>query len=230
MKGPGLRIKFDAKRAWKCPACGKTVRLAGDVASSLCSCTNPPSWMHLLPDPPKPKFSFEKISIPEPPEEEQERPRPEMASKSPPQDRPHRDQERRSQRGERPGGDRNDRPSHPRELEQGGAESAPPGDEGTGPRRDRRRRPERGDRPERTDRPQTQPVASVPEAVALSENSSESKVPPEAVAQTAPPAPPTGEYSAQISTAPASSVELPPSGEVQPLEPPREEDEFGVGL
>lgn len=101
IKGPGLRIKFDAKRAWKCPACGKTVRLVGEITSSQCSCTNPPNWMHLQPDPPKPQFSFEKVSIPEP-EIEEEILEAQPAREAEPEIRPDPSQEAMSRHREHP--------------------------------------------------------------------------------------------------------------------------------
>lgn len=70
MKGPGLRIRLDVRRVWKCPQCGKQIRLPGQQVSYPCPCTSPPTWMHLLPDPKPPEYHFEKISIPEPVEEE----------------------------------------------------------------------------------------------------------------------------------------------------------------
>lgn len=38
MKGPGLRIDIDVRRAWLCPTCGKGQRLAMDIAAPRCPC------------------------------------------------------------------------------------------------------------------------------------------------------------------------------------------------
>lgn len=38
MKGPGLRIEIDVRRAWRCPACGQGARLAMDITAPRCPC------------------------------------------------------------------------------------------------------------------------------------------------------------------------------------------------
>lgn len=38
MKGPGLRIDVDVRRAWRCPVCGQSARLAMDVTAPRCPC------------------------------------------------------------------------------------------------------------------------------------------------------------------------------------------------
>ena len=44
MKGPGLRIDLDVRRVWRCPACGRELRLGGGVTAVLCDCrrSDPP--------------------------------------------------------------------------------------------------------------------------------------------------------------------------------------------
>lgn len=186
MKGPGLRINFDAKRAWKCPACGKSIRLSGEVASQVCLCTNPPTWMRLQPDPPKPKFSFERISIPEPePEPEEELPTAqavipsespaEPQSSSPGDERP-REAQRRPPQGNRG----NPKPDPSAEnIGRKTAEGQPRSRERQD--RDQRRHPDRADST-RKENPGEIDSPPVIESVAAAESS----VPPEAP----PPAPP----------------------------------------
>lgn len=38
MKGPGLRIDVDVRRAWRCPVCGQGQRLAMDITAPRCPC------------------------------------------------------------------------------------------------------------------------------------------------------------------------------------------------
>jgi len=38
MKGPGYKVSHDVRRTWRCPACGREQKLAGDVTSLMCSC------------------------------------------------------------------------------------------------------------------------------------------------------------------------------------------------
>lgn len=38
MKGPGLRIDIDVRRAWLCPTCGKGQRLTMDITAPRCPC------------------------------------------------------------------------------------------------------------------------------------------------------------------------------------------------
>lgn len=38
MKGPGFRLDLDVRRVWECPACGRRLKMAGDVAQVACDC------------------------------------------------------------------------------------------------------------------------------------------------------------------------------------------------
>lgn len=38
MKGPGLRIDVDVRRAWRCPTCGQSQRLPTDSTAPRCLC------------------------------------------------------------------------------------------------------------------------------------------------------------------------------------------------
>ena len=38
MKGPGLRIEIDVRRAWLCPTCGQGARLTMDITAPRCPC------------------------------------------------------------------------------------------------------------------------------------------------------------------------------------------------
>lgn len=38
MKGPGLRIDIDVRRAWRCPVCGQNARLPMDITAPRCPC------------------------------------------------------------------------------------------------------------------------------------------------------------------------------------------------
>lgn len=38
MKGPGLRIEIDVRRAWRCPVCGQGQRLTMDITAPRCLC------------------------------------------------------------------------------------------------------------------------------------------------------------------------------------------------
>lgn len=38
MKGPGLRIDVDVRRAWRCPVCGQGARLPLDITAPRCPC------------------------------------------------------------------------------------------------------------------------------------------------------------------------------------------------
>ncbi len=38
MKGPGLRIDVDVRRAWRCPVCGQSQRLTMDITAPRCQC------------------------------------------------------------------------------------------------------------------------------------------------------------------------------------------------
>jgi hypothetical protein len=43
MKGPGFRIGLDCRRTWECPACGRRLKLHGDVTAISCDCRGPGS-------------------------------------------------------------------------------------------------------------------------------------------------------------------------------------------
>jgi hypothetical protein len=51
MKGPGLRIDIDVRRAWKCPTCGRVLRLGLEVTAPRCFCVRDGVRMKLLEDP-----------------------------------------------------------------------------------------------------------------------------------------------------------------------------------
>lgn len=38
MKGPGLRIEIDVRRAWRCPTCGQNQRWPMDITAPRCFC------------------------------------------------------------------------------------------------------------------------------------------------------------------------------------------------
>ena len=38
MKGPGLRIEIDVRRAWHCPTCGQNQRWSTDITAPRCFC------------------------------------------------------------------------------------------------------------------------------------------------------------------------------------------------
>ena len=38
MKGPGFRLDLDVRRRWECPACGRDIRLPGNVTQADCPC------------------------------------------------------------------------------------------------------------------------------------------------------------------------------------------------
>jgi len=50
MKGPGHR-KYQIKRVWECPACGRLERTSGQIVNCMCACRgeSPPgfTWMRL---------------------------------------------------------------------------------------------------------------------------------------------------------------------------------------
>ncbi len=48
MKGPGQRIDLDVRRIWKCPQCGKTRKLGGEITSVRCNCRREDVWMQLV--------------------------------------------------------------------------------------------------------------------------------------------------------------------------------------
>jgi hypothetical protein len=51
MKGPAGRLKFDLRRLWECPACGRQERTGGEAVFRLCPCQSneaTPRWMRLV--------------------------------------------------------------------------------------------------------------------------------------------------------------------------------------
>jgi len=48
MRGPGVRLKNDVRRTWKCPYCGKERKLGKEHVSLSCRCTTPPAQMQLI--------------------------------------------------------------------------------------------------------------------------------------------------------------------------------------
>jgi len=48
MKGPGLRLKCDVRRIWRCPDCGSEVAAGGNVTALRCQCENPHPFMQLI--------------------------------------------------------------------------------------------------------------------------------------------------------------------------------------
>jgi len=67
VKGPGLRLRYDTRRRWRCRHCGKTVALPGDQTAVACTCREPRPWMELLPPERIERPRFERIVIPEDP-------------------------------------------------------------------------------------------------------------------------------------------------------------------
>jgi hypothetical protein len=56
IKGPGGRRKFDLRRVWQCPACGRRAYTGGQVVTLRCDCqarADPPRqiWMRLIAEP-----------------------------------------------------------------------------------------------------------------------------------------------------------------------------------
>ncbi len=47
MKGPGLRIDVDVRRAWLCPVCGQGQRLTMDITAPRCCCVRDGAPMKL---------------------------------------------------------------------------------------------------------------------------------------------------------------------------------------
>ncbi|MFN9039477.1 MAG: hypothetical protein ACK5YO_24475 [Planctomyces sp.] len=52
MKGPAFQYEVRILRLFRCRRCGKTLRVPGSVASHICRCSDPPTFMTLV-DPPK---------------------------------------------------------------------------------------------------------------------------------------------------------------------------------
>jgi len=82
MKGPGHR-KYQIKRVWECPVCGRQERTSGQIVNCICSCRgeSPPgfTWMQLKEElqnqakatpgrDPEPGVSTEPVDAPSPPE------------------------------------------------------------------------------------------------------------------------------------------------------------------
>lgn len=74
MRGPGLRLKNDVRRVWRCPCCQEERRISASIVAVSCACRQPNPQMQLVeprrlvraePPPLPPYFEFE-----EPPEEE----------------------------------------------------------------------------------------------------------------------------------------------------------------
>ena len=60
IKGPGLKVRYDVRRFWKCPACNRTRRAPIDRVSVRCHCRNDGTWMQLVePGPQPPAFEVE---------------------------------------------------------------------------------------------------------------------------------------------------------------------------
>lgn len=47
MRGPGVRLDLDVRRVWRCPACQRERRLAGDHTAVRCSCPAG-AWMQIV--------------------------------------------------------------------------------------------------------------------------------------------------------------------------------------
>ncbi len=47
IKGPGLKIRLDVRRRWKCEACGFTVKLPGERVAAACPDCSELSWLQL---------------------------------------------------------------------------------------------------------------------------------------------------------------------------------------
>ena len=56
IKGPGLRLRYDHRRRWKCPACGRKAKTRGSVVVKPCNCEGGETWMHLVKRPAPPPF------------------------------------------------------------------------------------------------------------------------------------------------------------------------------
>lgn len=48
MKGPGLKVRNDVRRLWRCPTSGKELRVAGDVTAVRSPFVTEPTWMELV--------------------------------------------------------------------------------------------------------------------------------------------------------------------------------------
>lgn len=70
MRGPGMRLKYDVRRQWKCPKCGLERLVAATATTVRCQCETPGPLMQLLeskryaraePAPLPPYFEMEEI-------------------------------------------------------------------------------------------------------------------------------------------------------------------------
>ncbi|SFI04861.1 hypothetical protein [Planctomicrobium piriforme] len=48
MRGPTVRIKYDVRRLWRCPACGKERKVPATETSVRCNCSSAPPLMKLI--------------------------------------------------------------------------------------------------------------------------------------------------------------------------------------
>jgi hypothetical protein len=52
MKGPGHRNRFDVRRVWECPVCGRRVLTGGRIVHLECTCSSKDApkrtWMRLV--------------------------------------------------------------------------------------------------------------------------------------------------------------------------------------
>lgn len=48
MKGPSLRLKYDFRRRWECPACHARVRTTGAATSMICTCSQQAGRRNLM--------------------------------------------------------------------------------------------------------------------------------------------------------------------------------------
>lgn len=68
MRGPGIRLKLDVRRRWRCPQCGSERKLPASVTSVRCSCTPEAPFLSIIegqrrsrpdPEPLDPYLEFE---------------------------------------------------------------------------------------------------------------------------------------------------------------------------
>lgn len=48
MRGPGLRVKNDVRRIWRCPVCLQVRRLPANIVNACCACRQPHPQMQLV--------------------------------------------------------------------------------------------------------------------------------------------------------------------------------------
>lgn len=64
IKGPGLKVRYDVRRYWNCPACNRTRRAPIDRVAVRCNCRNDGTWMKLVePGPAPPPFEVEYSAL-----------------------------------------------------------------------------------------------------------------------------------------------------------------------